>query len=75
MDPRKMTAASRTLPLGTTARVANVKNGKTAIVEITDRGPFSGKRILDVSPAAATQLGMRQDGAASVKVTPLHVPQ
>jgi rare lipoprotein A len=75
MDPHKMTAASRTLPLGTTAQVSNTKNGKTALVKITDRGPFSRNRVLDVSPKAATQLGMTDDGTAHVKVTPLTVPK
>jgi rare lipoprotein A len=75
MDPGKLTAASRTLPLGTTAQVANTDNGKTAVVKITDRGPVSKARVLDVSPKAAAQLGMINDGVAHVKVTPLVEPQ
>jgi rare lipoprotein A len=75
MDPTKMTAASRTLPLGTTARVSNRDSGKSAVVKITDRGPFAKHRIIDVSPKAANRLGMKSDGTASVKVTPLYVPR
>lgn len=64
-------AASRTLPLGTQARVRNLENGRTAIVTIRDRGPHKRGRVLDVSPQTATQLGMRQKGTAMVEIVPL----
>jgi rare lipoprotein A len=68
-------AASRTLPLGTQARVKNLENGRTAMVVIRDRGPHARSRVLDVSPSTATQLGMRQQGTASVEITPLSLPR
>lgn len=64
-------AASRTLPLGTRARVRNLENGRTAVVTIEDRGPFKRGRVLDVSPRVATQLGMREQGTAMVEIVPL----
>jgi len=69
-----LTAASRTLPLGTRARVTNTKNGRSVAVTVTDRGPFVRRRILDVSPAAAERLGMIEAGVALVKVEPLQTP-
>ena len=68
-------AASRTLPLGTTARVTNLENGRSAVVEIKDRGPYVEGRIIDVSPGTARALGMLQQGLAKVEVVPLMVPQ
>jgi rare lipoprotein A len=55
-SPLKLTAAHRTLPFGTMVRVTNVRNGCTVIVRINDRGPFGKGRIIDVTPAAASQL-------------------
>lgn len=52
----KLTAAHRTLPFGTMVRVTNLRNGRTVIVRINDRGPFTKSRIIDVSPAAAKVL-------------------
>jgi rare lipoprotein A len=69
--PNRMTAASRTLPLGTRAKVVNTRNGKSANVVVTDRGPFAKNRILDVSPKAARRLGMKSSGVSNVKVQPL----
>jgi rare lipoprotein A len=63
-----MTAAHRTFPLGSIARVTNVKTGQTALVRITDRGPFIPGRILDLSLAAARKLNVWQPGVAQVKV-------
>ena len=70
-DQYGMTAAHRTWPLGTRVRVTNEQNGRSAIVRINDRGPFVGDRILDLSYAAATQLGVVQDGTAPVTLEPL----
>jgi len=75
MDPGKMTAASKTLPLGTHAKVTNTDNGKSANVTINDRGPFVKGRILDVTPKAAEKLGIISDGVSPVEVKPLDVPQ
>jgi rare lipoprotein A len=69
-----MTAAHRTLPLGSIVRVTNVKTGRAAIVRITDRGPFVEGRILDLSLAAATALDVVQPGVARVHLEVLQVP-
>ena len=63
-----LTAAHRTLPFGTTVRVTNVRNGKTVIVRITDRGPFRRGRIIDVSRAAARELDMIDSGTTLVSL-------
>jgi rare lipoprotein A len=72
---RSNSAASRTLPLGTTARVKNLKTGRMASVRIEDRGPYARGRILDVSPRTAEELGMTRDGTAPVEIAPVEVPQ
>lgn len=75
MDPRGNNAASRTLPLGTVARVTNLSTHRSAIVRIEDRGPYVEGRIVDLSPSTAHQLGItRRAGIARVRVTPLRVP-
>ncbi len=63
-----MTAAHRTFPLGSIVRVTNVKTGSTALVRITDRGPFIRGRVVDLSLAAARKLDVWQPGVAEVKV-------
>ncbi|MDM0035181.1 septal ring lytic transglycosylase RlpA family protein [Variovorax sp. J22P271] len=76
MDPQDDNAASKTLPLGTTARVTNLETGRSAVVTIQDRGPYVKGRIVDLSPATARQIGIsREDGVAPVEVTPLSIPQ
>lgn len=75
MKPESNAAASKTLPLGTKARVKNLKTGKSADVEIRDRGPYVKDRIIDVTPHTAKTLGLGKDGVAPVEVTPLEVPQ
>jgi rare lipoprotein A len=68
-DKRKLTAAHRSLPLGTRVRVTNVHNGRSVEVRINDRGPYGGaKRIIDLSEAAARQLGMIDAGVVPVTV-------
>jgi rare lipoprotein A len=75
MKPQSNNAASKTLPLGTTAKVTNLKTGQTATVTIQDRGPYVKGRIVDLSPATAEQLGItRKDGIAKVEVQPITVP-
>jgi rare lipoprotein A len=66
--PMGFTAAHRTLPFGTKVLVTNVANGKTVVVHITDRGPYGRGRIIEVSRAAARQLGMIGSGTAMVRV-------
>ena len=69
-----MTAAHRTLPLGTIVRVTNLKTGHTALVRITDRGPFIPGRILDLSLAAARKVDVYLPGVAEVKVEVMQTP-
>ncbi len=67
-DMEALTAAHRTMPLGSVVRVVNLTNGKSLHVRITDRGPYVNGRILDLSHAAAVRLGMEQGGLAIVQV-------
>jgi rare lipoprotein A len=69
MNPSAMTAAHRSLPFGTKVLVENLSNGKSVLVTINDRGPFIAGRIIDVSKAAASSLGMLGSGTARVKVS------
>jgi len=75
MNPRSNVAASKTLPLGTRAKVTNLKNGKSEEVVIEDRGPYAKGRIIDVSPKTAEKLDLKKDGTAPVEVKPLQVPK
>lgn len=63
-----MTAAHRTLRMNTRVRVTNLRNGRTVEVRINDRGPFTKGRIIDLSEAAARQLGMLDAGVVPVRV-------
>jgi rare lipoprotein A len=75
MDPHGENAASLTLPLGTRARVTNVKTGESAVVTIQDRGPYVKGRLIDLSPATARAIGITPKmGLAKVEVTPIYVP-
>ena len=75
MDPLDDNAASKTLPLGTTAKVTNLETGKSAEVTIQDRGPYVKGRIIDLSPATAREIGLDlRDGIATVEVAPIEVP-
>lgn len=75
MDPQHDNAASRTLPLGTTAKVTNLETGKSAFVTIQDRGPYVDGRIVDLSPATAREIGLsHRQGITRVEVSPLAVP-
>jgi rare lipoprotein A len=67
-DQTKLTAAHRSLPFGTRLRVTNLSNGRTVEVEVTDRGPYAGNRIIDLSRAAAQALGMIESGTATVRL-------
>jgi rare lipoprotein A len=69
-------AASRTLPLGTTAKVTNLESGRSTVVTIEDRGPYVDGRIVDLSPGSARDIGLsRRQGIAPVEVAPIAVPQ
>ena len=75
MDPEGDNAASRTLPLGTRARVTNLLTGQSALVTIKDRGPYVKGRLVDLSPAIAREIGITpRQGLAKVEVTPIYVP-
>lgn len=67
-DMHAMTAAHRTLPFGTSVRVTNPANGRSVIVRINDRGPFTRGRTIDVSEAAARELGFTARGHATVEL-------
>lgn len=70
VQPQANTAASRTLPLGSTAKVTNKNNGKSTDVRITDRGPTRNDRVIDLSKKAAGDIGMQKSGTAPVTVAP-----
>jgi rare lipoprotein A len=75
MRPESNNAASKTLPLGTKARVTNLETGQSAQVEIRDRGPFVKGRIVDLSPRTAREIGLdKEEGLARVEVVPLELP-
>jgi rare lipoprotein A len=75
LDDGELTAAHPSWPFGTRLRVVNLKNGREVVVRVNDRGPFAKDRIIDLSKAAATQLGMIEDGVADVSVTPAATDQ
>ena len=66
-NSENMTAAHRSLPFGTMVRVTNTQNGRSIVVRINDRGPFTRGRVIDVTPAAARALGF--SGLAPVKLS------
>jgi len=69
-DVNQMVATSKTLPLPTIARVTNLDNGQSVIVRVNNRGPFVNTRIMDLSPAAARQIGMNGQAKIQVQVIP-----
>jgi rare lipoprotein A len=75
MNPHRDTAASKTLPLGTTAKVTNLETGRSAVVTIEDRGPYVDGRIVDLTPATAAKIGLTpEQGVTTVAVAPITVP-
>ncbi|ADX67283.1 RlpA-like protein precursor [Weeksella virosa] len=66
-DKNELTAAHKTLPFGTKVRVTNIKNGKSVVVEINDRGPFIKSRVLDLSKAAFSEIGKTSSGVMQVE--------
>lgn len=69
MNSNVLAAAHRTLPFGTHVRVDNLKNGRSVVVRINDRGPFIRGRVIDLTRLAAQELGMIHTGTAAVKLT------
>tara|TARA_Y100000389_G_scaffold45037_1_gene39798 strand:+ start:249 stop:695 length:447 start_codon:yes stop_codon:yes gene_type:complete len=69
----KISAAHKTLPLGTKVRVVNLKNGKSLTLKINDRGPFAKGRILDLSYKAAQKLGFVNQGTTKVRIEVLRL--
>ena len=67
-NPNAMTAAHKTYPFGTKIRVVNLKNNKSVIIRINDRGPFVKGRIIDLSRGAAKEISMIVDGTARVRL-------
>ncbi len=74
-DENKLTAAHNKLPLGTFVKVSNLRNKKSVIVEVTDRMHHKNKRLIDLSKAAARQLGFLKQGLTKVKVEVIEKPQ
>lgn len=68
----EMTAAHRTLPFGTLVRVTNIKNGRSVIVRVNDRGPFVRGRIIDLSRAAFDSIGNTSQGLLQVRIEVVH---
>jgi len=67
-DPQGLTAAHKTLPLGTRLRVTNPRTGASVLVTVNDRGPYCGRRELDLSRAAAREVGILSRGVAPVMI-------
>ncbi|MFD2579500.1 septal ring lytic transglycosylase RlpA family protein [Novosphingobium colocasiae] len=67
-DPGALTAAHRSLPMGSHVQVTNAATGQSVIVTINDRGPFHGNRVIDLSQAAARQLGIERAGSGMVSL-------
>jgi rare lipoprotein A len=67
-NPGSMTAAHRTLPFGSRVRVTNLRNGRSVVVTINNRGPFIAGRIIDLSEAAAAAIGIKSSGVGRVNV-------
>ncbi len=67
-DKNRLTAAHNRLPFGTRVRVTNLKNGESVVVTINDRGPHGGRRIIDLSRAAAERIGLIHDGIGRVRL-------
>ncbi|NOQ64146.1 MAG: septal ring lytic transglycosylase RlpA family protein [Methyloprofundus sp.] len=67
-DKNKLTSSHKTLPFGTKVKVTDLKNNKSVIVTVNDRGPFSKKRIIDLSRAAAQKIGLIDAGISRVRL-------
>lgn len=74
-DSNDMTMAHPTLPFGTEVKVTNLRNGRSVVVRVNDRGPYVGQRIADLSAAAASQLGYLKRGIARARIEVLDRPE
>jgi rare lipoprotein A len=74
LDTVTLTAAHRWLPLDSLAKVTNLDNGRSVVLKINDRGPYTRGRILDLSPGAADALDMKRAGVVAVVIEPLLTP-
>jgi rare lipoprotein A len=74
LDTNANMAASKSLPLGSVAKVTNLENGRTTTVAIQDRGPHVPSRVMDVTPRVAEKLGIKERGVAPVEIQPITVP-
>jgi|SRR5690348_17602798 len=74
-DMNELTAASRTLPMGTKLKVTNLRNNRSLVLRVNDRGPFIHDRMLDVSKAAAWKLGFMASGLARVRMEVVSYPK
>lgn len=70
-NPNELTAASRSLPIGSHVKVTNVTNGRSVVVRINDRGPFGKGRSIDLSRAAAERIGLASKGVGRVEIVKL----
>ena len=75
LDTNANMAASKSLPLGSVAKVTNLANGRTTTVAIQDRGPHAPGRVMDVTPRVAEKLGIKERGVAPVEIQPITVPK
>ena len=66
-DKHELTAAHKSLPFGTKVKVTNIRNGKSVVVEINDRGPYAKSRVLDLSQAAFSEIGHTNTGVMQVE--------
>ena len=67
-NPDDLTAAHRTLPMGSRVKVTNPRSGDSVVVRVNDRGPFHGNRVIDLSLAAAREIGLIRSGSARVQL-------
>ena len=74
-NPQAMTCAHRTLPLGSLVKVTDLATGKNVELEVNDRGPYVKGRIMDLSEAAARELGAGEKGLLEVRVEVISIPQ
>jgi peptidoglycan lytic transglycosylase len=70
-----LSAAHKTLPLGSKVKVTDTRSGRSVVVNINDRGPYAKGRVIDLSRAAAQEIGLNKKGVAKVKIEVLSVPQ
>jgi rare lipoprotein A len=73
-NKNRLSAAHRTLPLGTKLRVTDTRTGRSIVVKVNDRGPFARGRIIDLSREAAQELGMVKNGVAKVELKVVSLP-